>query len=182
MITTYSCIGIPTIETGSGSDNASKPVHNITIEIRSRSSLYRIITKFIISIESRKQTDKVGDFFSSIMKNNPFYEYDYGRKKNNIRVISSNKYLQDQNSVVVINSTESNIYSTESIAFHEFSTRAVLLLVHIRYFGGKEHRMIAGYLCTKTTPNSPIHLKKLFIDGGKAILTILRIVISDFLL
>ena len=182
MITTYSCIGIPTIETGSGSDNASKPVHNITIEIRSRSSLYRIITKFLISIQSRKQTDKVGDFFSSIMKNNPFYEYDYGRKKNNIRVISSNKYLQDQNSVVVINSTESKIYSTESIAFHEFSTRAVLLLVHIRYFGGKEHRMIAGYLCTKTTPNSPIHLKKLFIDGGKAILTILRIVISDFLL
>ena len=58
------------------------------------------------------------------MKNNPFYEYDYGRKKNNIRVISSNKYLQDQNSVVVINSTESKIYSTESIAFHEFSTRA----------------------------------------------------------
>ena len=182
MITTYSCIGIPTIETGSGSDNASKPVHNITIEIRSRSSLYRIITKFLISIQSRKQTDKVGDFFSSIMKNNPFYEYDYGRKKNNIRVISSNKYLQDQNSVDVINSTESNIYSTESIAFHEFSTRAVLLLVHIRYFGGKEHRMIAGYLCTKTTPNSPIHLKKFFIDGGKAILTILRIVISDFLL
>ena len=182
MITTYSCIGIPTIETGSGSDNASKPAHNITIEIRSRSSLYRIITKFLISIQSRKQTDKVGDLFSSIMKNNPFYEYDYGRKKNNIRVISSNKYLQDQNSVDVINSTESNIYSTESIAFHEFSTRAVLLLVHIRYFGGKEHRMIAGYLCTKTTPNSPIHLKKLFIDGGKAILTILRIVISDFLL
>ena len=124
MITTYSCIGMPTIETGSGSDNASKPVHNITIEIRSRSSLYRSITKFIISIESRKQTDKVGDFFSSIMKNNPFYEYDYGRKKNNIRVISSNKYLQDQNSVVVINSTESKICSTESIAFHEFSTRA----------------------------------------------------------
>ena len=116
------------------------------------------------------------------MKNNPFYEYDYGRKKNNIRVISSNKYLQDQNSVDVINSTESKICSTESIAFHEFSTRAVLLLVHIRYFGGKEHRMIAGYLCTKTTPNSPIHLKKFFIDGGKAILTILRIVISDFLL
>ena len=124
----------------------------------------------------------MGDFFSSIKKNNTIYEYDDGRKKNNIRVISSNKYLQDQNSVVVINSTESKICSTESIAFHEFSTRAVLLLVHIRYFGGKEHRMIAGYLCTKTTPNSPIHLKKLFIDGGKAILTILRIVISDFLL
>ena len=92
-----------------------------------------------------------------------------GEEKNNIRVISSNKYLQDQNSVDVINSTESNIYSTESIAFHEFSTRAVLLLVHIRYFGGKEHRMIAGYLCTKTTPNSPIHLRKLFIAERKAI-------------
>ena len=47
-----------------------------------------------------------------------------GEKKNNIRVISSNKYLQDQNSVDVINSTESKIYSTESIAFHEFSTSA----------------------------------------------------------
>ena len=47
-----------------------------------------------------------------------------GEEKNNIRVISSNKYLQDQNSVDVINSTESKIYSTESIAFHEFSTRA----------------------------------------------------------
>ena len=126
----------------------------------------------------------MGDFFSSKKQKKTilFMNMMMGEKKNNIRVISSNKYLQDQNSVDVINSTESKIYSTESIAFHEFSTRAVLLLVHIRYFGGKEHRMIAGYLCTKTTPNSPIHLKKLFIDGGKAILTILRIVISDFLL
>ena len=33
-----------------------------------------------------------------------------GEEKNNIRVISSNKYLQDQNSVDVINSTESKIY------------------------------------------------------------------------
>ena len=45
----------------------------------------------------------------------------------------------------------------------------LLLLVHIRYFGGKEHRMIAGYLCTKTTSNSPIHLRKLFIAERKAI-------------
>ena len=81
MITTYSCIGIPTIETGSGSDNASKPAHNITIEIRSRSSLYRIITKFLISIQSRKQTDKVGDFFTSIMKNNPFMNMIMGEKR-----------------------------------------------------------------------------------------------------
>ena len=42
--------------------------------------------------------------------------------------------------------------------------------------------MIAGYLCTKTTPNSPIHLKKLFIAERKAIFTIVSGVILDFLL
>ena len=54
----------------------------------------------------------MGEFFS-LKKNKKtilFMNMMMGEEKNNIRVISSNKYLQDQNSVDVINSTESKIY------------------------------------------------------------------------